>query len=129
MTKRTTDQWAALLDGATPAPWAPHPDFPEHLINENNTVVVAAFLEHETEDAANKELVAAAPEAVAELVRLRRALEEFLRELNDDLAHEGIEDYSDIDDAWPSMQEYGELTVKLAHRNILTRILERHNDE
>lgn len=70
-----------------------------------------------------------ADEAVAEVVRLRRALEEFLRELNDDLAHEGIEDYSDIDDSWPSMQEYGELTVKLAHRNILTRILEGESNE
>ena len=65
----------------------------------------------------------------AELVRLRRELEEFLGELNDDLAREGVDDYSDIDDAWPSMQEYGELTVKLAHRNILTRSLEGGTNE
>lgn len=125
---RTTDEWEALLDGTDPAPWklqgtgrfplSPSGLWSVDIVSHSDKGTVPN----------NAQLAITAPESVAEVVRLRRAFEEFLGELNDDLAHEGIEDYSDIDDAWPSMQEYGELTVKLAHRNILTRILERHTD-
>lgn len=124
MSDRTTGDWEALLDGTTPAPWRWQWDRGILAITGTNGEAVAIDA-----DIKDSEVLAAAPEAVAEVVRLRRELEEFLRELNDDLYHEGIEDYGDIDDAWPSMQEYGELTVKLAHRNILTRILEGGNDD
>ena len=128
MAKRTTDEWQALLDGVAEGPWEARQDGRDPVwmigrLGDNPARIVG-----DGYGEGNARLLAAAPESVAEVVRLRRAFEEFIGELNDDLAHEGIEDYGDIDDAWPSMQEYGELTVKLAHRNILTHILEGHND-
>ena len=67
--------------------------------------------------------------ALAEVVRLRRAIEEELKELDDELEAEGVETHDDIDGTWPSMQRHGELSEMIAQRNFLTRILEGDNHE
>ena len=66
---------------------------------------------------------------LAEVVRLRRTLEEKLKELSDELEAEGVETHDDIDGTWPSMQRHGELSEMIAQRNFLTRILEGDNHE
>lgn len=77
---RTTDEWAALLDGTTPGPWFANVRGFGRI--ENIGPISTGFsigdgLECDEDDA---ELAALAPEAVAEVVRLRRELEE-LREV------------------------------------------------
>ena len=100
MTKRTTDDWEALLDGTTPGPWGCRWD-------EGHLAIVGPDEEAIAFDADERDsnLIVAAPEAVAELMRLRRELEE-LR-----------------DDYRTRPYPYGEVARDL------TRILEGHNDE
>lgn len=54
-----------LLDGATPAPWEPHPDLPKCLVNLETQFAVAVVPESDvqgSEDESNRNLIAAAPE-------------------------------------------------------------------
>ena len=54
-----------LLDGATPAPWEPHPDVPKCLVNLETQFAVAVVPESDvagSEDESNRNLIAAAPE-------------------------------------------------------------------
>lgn len=68
---RTTEQWEALLEGTTEGPWGWRWD--EGLLAiigpDGQTVAIDA-------DVRDSDALAAAPEAVAEVVRLRRELEE-----------------------------------------------------
>lgn len=61
--RRTTEQWEALLDGATPGPWDYDDIYPDcsNIVDDNG--------------GRNVELAFVAPEAVAEVVRLRREIE------------------------------------------------------
>ena len=147
--RRTTEQWEALLDGTTDGPWEVE-TIPElrysngetweelgyHVVYGENGPLFATD-EQTVEDAeqyqdneANIRLAAHAPAAVAEVVRLRRALEAQLKELSDELEAEGVETHDDIDGTWHSMpmQRYGELSEMIDQRNFLTRILEGDND-
>lgn len=63
MTKRTTDQWEALLDGITPAPWVIGATLKDPLVD----VSAGTY-----EDA---RLAAHARAAVAEVIRLLKAVE------------------------------------------------------
>lgn len=129
MTKRPTDQWEALLDGTPPAPWKAyalerHPNSDTYIVGADGRRVAGsdrsdAAVPHESTD-----LVTAAPEAVAELVRLRRALEQQLAYIAEELEAEGVETHDDIEGTWPSMQRYGELSEMIDQRDFLTRILE-----
>lgn len=74
-TNRTTQQWEELLNEGTelaPSPWMPHP---QHCIvrdNDNEPIIgweAAGATEEELS------LIASAPDAVAEVIRLRKALE------------------------------------------------------
>ena len=100
MTKRTTESWEALLDGTTEGPWG-------WLWDEGLLAIVGPDEEAIAIDAdiKNSGMLAAAPEAVAEVVRLRRELEE-LR-----------------DDYRTRPYPYGEVARDL------TRILEGNTDE
>ena len=79
MAKRTTDEWQALLDGTTPGPWGHYvprgtdghydPVFGDVPGDEISLV----------KRPADWHLIAAAPEAVAEVVRLREELEALRR--------------------------------------------------
>lgn len=129
MTKRTTEQWEALLDGTADGPWEVKHHGDDLVVSICTTVHDPKRFVGDFYGEWNARLAAAAPEAVAEVVRLHRALEEQLKELSDELEAEGVETYDDIDGTWPSMQRYGELSEIIAQRNFLTRILEGDTDE
>ena len=129
MTKRTTDEWQTLLDGVAEVPWGSRQDGHDPVwmigrLGDNPARVVG-----DGYGEGNARLLAAAPEAVTELVRLRRALEQQLAYITDELEAEGVETHDDLDGTWPSMQRYGELSEMIDQRDFLTRILEGHNDE
>ena len=76
MTKRTTDEWQTLLDGVAEVPWGSRQDGHDPVwmigrLGDNPARIVGTGYGED-----NARLLAAAPEAVAEVVRLRRALEE-----------------------------------------------------
>lgn len=70
---RTTQEWEALLEGTTEGPWGWRWD--EGLLAiigpDGQTVAIDA-------DVRDSDALAAAPDAVAEVIRLRRELEELL---------------------------------------------------
>lgn len=71
---RTTDDWAALLDGTTPAPWGWEWDQGILAITGASGEAVAIDA-----DIRDSDVLAASPEAVAEVIRLREKLEEHIR--------------------------------------------------
>lgn len=71
---RTTDDWATLLDGTTPAPWGWEWDQGILAITGASGEAVAIDA-----DIRDSDVLAAAPEAVAEVIRLREELEERIR--------------------------------------------------
>ena len=75
MTKRTTESWEALLDGTTPGPWGCRWD-------EGHLAIVGPDEEAIAFDADERDsnLIVAAPEAVAEVVRLREELDQMRRD-------------------------------------------------
>lgn len=76
---RTTDEWSALLDGTTPGPWrvgGKDADGNTYVGNYDPDIGGPAA----STGSDDAPLVAAAPDAVAEVVRLRREFEE-LREV------------------------------------------------
>lgn len=126
-----THEWEALLDGTTPGRWdrGANPREIYAVDDDAQAVFVGSTYRHNPQSGADADLFASAPAAVAEVVRLRRALEEQLKELSDELEAEGVETYDDIDGTWPSMQRYGELSEVIAQRNFLTHILEGDTDD
>lgn len=116
MTKRTTDEWEALLEDTPPAPWKSyalerHPNSDTYIIGADGRRVAGSDRSDAAVPHGSTDLVTAAPEAVAEVVRLRRALEQ-LRDMYDALAT-------------------GDCAVASQHRNsrdALTRILEGGTD-
>lgn len=94
---RTTQEWEALLDGASKTPWVanPHgnifasvdgrkPEMDEPY-DPQREIVIGRFDAHHVDrdvlNPANSKLAAVAPEAVAEVVRLRREMEELRDEI------------------------------------------------
>lgn len=73
---RSTESWEALLEGATPGPWRWYWDNGIMSLDGADTMPVATNLHVYDSD-----LLAAAPEAVGEVVRLRRELEELATSL------------------------------------------------
>lgn len=71
MPTRTTADWQALLDGSTPGPWRPYVDCGMMSVDcaADGTPVATDLT---LDDAV---LAASAPEAVAEVIRLREELE------------------------------------------------------
>lgn len=79
MTKRTTDEWQTLLDGVAEGPWEARQDGhdPVWMIGrlDDNPARIAG----DGYGPGNARLLAAAPEAVAEVIRLREELEALRR--------------------------------------------------
>lgn len=75
MTKRTTDEWEALLDGTAVGPWEAKQHGREEVISICTTVHTPKRFVGDIYGERNARLVAAAPEAVAEVIRLHRAAE------------------------------------------------------
>lgn len=93
---RTTDEWAELLDYTTPEPWFANVRGFGRI--ENIGPISTGFsigdgLDCDEHDA---ELAAAAPEAVAEVIRLRRAItdlrDKYLEHIADVLHHSASRD-------------------------------------
>lgn len=110
---RTTADWEKLLDGTTPAPWEAHGTMviAEGIPPYPPTVVSLSTVGNQGRDV---ELIAVAPEAVAEVIRLRRELEE----LRDDLGK--AEYFSDPD---PDDHALGEMQEASRIGRHITRIL------
>lgn len=120
----TTDEWEALLDGTTPGPWRVDPTHPGTVEVADGTLWVAeiygdglglegADLDRAQADAAG---IATWPDAVAEVVRLRRAMTR-LRDT-----------YAASDDPGDDYGRGMEAAYQIAADD-LARILEGDNDE
>lgn len=107
---RTTDEWAELLVGTTEGPWhagkrgIDGPDYAEVLTAETETRG-SGYMSYEVPllagDRLDRDLplAAAAPDAVAEVIRLRRALT--------DLRDEYLEHIADYDESTVTHVCYG----------------------
>ena len=103
---RTTDEWASLLDGTTPAPWGWEWD--QGILAVTGASGEAVAIDADIRDS---DVLAAAPEAVAEVIRLRKELEERIRVwliVADKLENRGLA---------------AEADVTRIHANELTRML------
>lgn len=88
---RTTDQWEALLEGTSSGNWVVRvggvevfavTDHSRSFVADAGSHLLSCQGEALTEARKDAVLIAAAPEAVAEVIRLREALEERLRVWN-----------------------------------------------
>ena len=72
-----THEWEALLDGTTPGGWGRGADPREiYAVDDaGRAVFVGSTYAHNAHSGADAELLASAPAAVAEVVRLRREIE------------------------------------------------------
>lgn len=116
---KTTQEWQQLLDGTTGGPWEwidePDDAHAQYIVDRKTgrmCISVEAIGFGSVYEPSDPLLAAAAPEAVAEVVRLRRELEQ-LRDMYDALAT-------------------GDCAVASQHRNsrdALTRILEGDSND
>lgn len=81
---RSTQEWEAALEEATPGPWKVLDDHPGEVGTADNRYWIAETYQEEIQYSegdlkraqADARLIASVPEAVAEVVRLRRELEQ-----------------------------------------------------
>lgn len=71
-----THEWEALLDGTTPGPWGVNPEHCRAVVNLEIKFAVLMALDGESPGPENARLAAHAPAAVAEVIRLRKAIAE-----------------------------------------------------
>ena len=69
-----TQDLESMLAAATPGPWETHPDLPKASVNLDMGFAVLMVLDEGSPGPENGRLAASAPEAVAEVVRLRKEL-------------------------------------------------------
>lgn len=121
MTKRRTDHWEVLLDDTTPGPWMVHSDDDiTEVLGYDREGRAGIYPVIDTYDFRDAPLIAAAPEAVAEVVRLRRELEELAHGAYVMASQHYCTGGKRYDDLGSTEQSYYEA---------LTRILEGGNDD
>ena len=120
MTKRTTDEWQSLLDGVAEGPWEARQDGHDPVwmigrLGDNPARIVG-----DGYGEGNARLIAAAPEAVAEVVRLREELEALRRACIESAEEaERNAEVAYIPDPYVAVEEAERDTA-----DIITRILE-----
>lgn len=124
---RTTGQWKQLLEGATPGPWEHDgesgvrgPREPDDL-GRGPALLAAMQMPHrQPRKRHNAALMAAAPEAVAEVIRLRKGIESLRAFVDGFPLVPPLVGMGSIEDRAREMQS--------AASDALTRILEGRND-
>lgn len=122
---RTTDDWAALLDGTTEGPWESEADYAGgELITDPSRIICSDQKYIGRIHAPDGHLAAAAPEAVAEVVRLRREVSAF----RDQMA-KSAENYKAMYERDRDLELLLEAECDREIASILTRILKGDNDD